>query len=100
MRLYRILTKIASIKLKIFSNTVLIQWGVVLAVAYNSTDLNLVFPISYTMFYNIQLTTEGTNHAVDSSCYEEKTLISIRVISGNQAGANKNAEVQWLAIGY
>lgn len=75
------------------------QFGTVAAVAWSSSSINLIFPSAYSNFYNIQLTTEGRSHAVDSACYEAKSLTSIRVISGCQAGANSGAEVQWFTIG-
>lgn len=81
-------------------NNINIQFGTVAAVAWNSASINLTFGTAYKSFYNIQLTTQGKDHAVDSACYEEKTLTSIRVISGFQGGNNNGATVQWLAIGH
>lgn len=77
------------------------QGGEISAVAYDSSSINLTFLKAFRdANYNFQATTESTNHAVDSACYEAKSATGVRVISGNQAGANVGTPVQWIAFGY
>ena len=77
------------------------QGGVISAVAYDSSSINLVYLKTFRdNYYNFQATTAGTDHAVDSACYEAKSATGIRVISGNQSGSNAGTDVQWLACGY